>query len=269
MPMMTVNGASLYCEDQGNGPETIVFSHGCLLSCRMFDAQVAAFKERYRCAAFDFRGQGRSETTRGGYDMDTLAEDGAALIRALDCGPCHWVGSSMGGFVGMRLAVRHPSLLRSLVLVGSSATTEPHPWRYRLLNGMARCLGVRAVTRLVMPVQFSPRFLQDPARAEQRQTWYDRIAANSRVGGTRAVGGLIARPDVSAFLGDVRIPTLIVAGEEDRAIPPEESRKMHAGIAGSELLIVPGAGHAVTIEQPEAVNQALDLFLKRISAEPK
>jgi pimeloyl-ACP methyl ester carboxylesterase len=195
--------------------------------------------------------------------MDTLTEDAAALIRSLGCAPCHWVGSSMGGFVGLRLAVRHPSLLRSLVLLGSSATREPHPWRYRLLNLMARCLGVRAVTRLVMPVQFSPRFLQDPARAEERQTWYERIAANSRIGGTRAVGGLIARPDFSAFLGEVRVPTLILAGEADQAIPCEESRKLHAGIANSELVIVPGAGHAVSIEEPEAVALALSRFLER------
>jgi pimeloyl-ACP methyl ester carboxylesterase len=264
--MLTVNGASLYYEEHGSEPQNIVFSHGCLLSCRMFDAQAAAFKDRARCVAFDFRGQGRSETTRGGYDMDTLTEDAAALIQQLGLGPCHWVGSSMGGFVGLRLAVRHASLLRSLVLVGSSATREPHPWRYRMLNLLARCLGVRAVTRLVMPVQFSPRFLHDPARAEDRQKWYDRIASNSRIGGTRAVAGLIARLDFSEYLESVRVPTLIVAGEQDQAIPSEESRKMHARIAGSELVIIPGAGHAVTIEEPEAVNAALSRFLDRVGS---
>ena len=96
MPMLTVNGASLYYEEQGSGPGAIVFAHGCLLSCRMFDAQVAALKERYRCVAFDFRGQGQSDTTRAGYDMDTLTEDAAALIRQRGLAPCHWVGSSMG-----------------------------------------------------------------------------------------------------------------------------------------------------------------------------
>ena len=104
-------------------------------------------------------------------DPSATASSLAALIRSLGCVPCHWVGASMGGFVGMRLAVRHPSLLRSLTLVGSSVTPEPHPWRYRMLNLMARCLGVRAVTRLIMPVQFGPRFLQDPARVQDRQTW--------------------------------------------------------------------------------------------------
>ena len=264
MPHITVNGANLYYEDHGKGAQTIVFSHGCLLSCRMFDAEEAVFEGQYRCVAFDFRGQGKSEVTPGGYDMDTLSEDAAALIRALECGPCHFVGCSMGGFVGLRLAVRHPELLRSLVLIGSCATPEPHPWRYRMLNLMARCFGVWAVTRFVMPVVFSKRFLNDPSRVEERRTWYERIASDSRIGGTRAVGGLIARPDFSEHLGEVRTPTLIIAGEDDRAIPVEESRRMHGQIVGSELVVVPGAGHAVTIETPDAVDEAMGRFLARV-----
>lgn len=121
MPTTKVNGAKLYYEDNGAGSQTIVFSHSLLFSCRMFDAQVEAFKNRYRCVAFDFRGQGQSEVTRYGYDMDTLSADAVALIEELNCAPCHFLGFSMGGFVGLRLAIRHPELLDSLILVDTSA----------------------------------------------------------------------------------------------------------------------------------------------------
>ena len=70
----------------------------------MWRFQVAAFRDRFRCVAWDHRGQGRSELTEGGYDMDTLADDAAALIAQLGIAPVHFVGLSMGGFVGMRLA---------------------------------------------------------------------------------------------------------------------------------------------------------------------
>jgi len=80
MPIISVNGAALYYEEHGTGPEIIVFAHGLLWSCRMYDAQVALLKERYRCVAFDFRGQGQSEVTRSGYDMETLYVDAVALI---------------------------------------------------------------------------------------------------------------------------------------------------------------------------------------------
>ena len=94
---------SCHYEDSGAGTsgETIVFAHGLIWSCRMFDVQVAALKDRYRCIAFDFRGQGQSGVTAFGYDMDTLTEDAAALIAALQVAPVHFAGLSMGGFVGL------------------------------------------------------------------------------------------------------------------------------------------------------------------------
>src|SRR5262249_22014148 len=112
MPRIVVNGANLHYEDTGPGREPIVFAHGLLWSGRMFEAQVAALKGRYRCITFDFRGQGQSEITRSGYDMDTLADDARALIEALGIAPCHFLGLSMGGFVAMRLAARRPELIR-------------------------------------------------------------------------------------------------------------------------------------------------------------
>ena len=75
----------------------------------MFRAQIDRLKPHYRCIAYDHRGQGDSAIAPDGYDMDTLAEDAAALIVALDAGPCHFVGLSMGGFVGMRLALPGPN----------------------------------------------------------------------------------------------------------------------------------------------------------------
>ena len=116
MPKIQVNGTTLHYEDHGSGAETIVFAHGLLWSGDMFAAQVAALKDHFRCVTFDFRGQGQSEIALSGYDMDTLTDDAAALIKVLDCGSCHFIGLSMGGFVGLRLAIRQPELISSLPL---------------------------------------------------------------------------------------------------------------------------------------------------------
>lgn len=121
MPTLQVNGAQLYYEDRGSGAETILFAHGLLFDHCLFEAQVAAFQDRNLCVTFDFRGQGQSEVTPGGYDMDTLAEDAAALMDALALWPCHFVGVSMGGFVGLRLALHYPEMLHSLSLLDTSA----------------------------------------------------------------------------------------------------------------------------------------------------
>lgn len=264
MPMIEINGANLHYEVSGGGEETIVFSHGLLMSSEMFRAQIEALKGEYRCIAFDHRGQGRSEVTRQGYDMDNVARDAAELIRALDAAPCHFVGLSMGGFVGMRLAIHHPELLHSLVLMGTSANPEPrrNVRPYRLLTFIGRWFGFRLIAGRIMRIMFGRTFLSDPARAEERQAWRRTFIANQRKGAARAARAVIEREGVGKQLGDVKTPTLIIVGQEDIATPPKEGRKLHEAIPGSKLVVIPGAGHSSTIEQPAAVNDALRTFLR-------
>jgi pimeloyl-ACP methyl ester carboxylesterase len=270
MPTLQVNGAELFYDERGSGPETVVFAHGLLFDGRMFDAQVAALSGRFRCLTFDFRGQGRSAVTPDGYDMDTLAEDAAALIEALGAAPCHFVGLSMGGFVGLRLASRRPELLRSLAVLDSSADPEPadNLPRYRLLNTIARWLGLRVVAGRVMPIVFGRSFLRDPGRREVRELWRQRIVSRDRRGITRAVRGVIYRDGVRDELPGIRVPTLILVGEEDLATPRERSERMRVAIPGAELVVVPRAGHSSPIENPEAVSAALEELLARASVRP-
>jgi 3-oxoadipate enol-lactonase len=263
MPIIEINGAKLYYEDNGTGPQTIVFSHSLLFSCRMFDAQVKAFKNRYRCVTFDFRGQGQSEVTHDGYDMDTLSADAAALIEKLNCVPCHFLGFSMGGFVGLRLAIRQPELLHSLILVDTSADPEPKEnlLKYRMLNITARWIGPWAVANRVMPIMFSADFLTDPKRIELRKKWRQYFIDNDRVGVSRAVMGVITRRGVHNQLNKIDIPTLIIVGEKDIATVPEKSKRIHESISKSKIVTITNAGHMSPVEEPEAVNTAIDEFL--------
>lgn len=266
MPHITVNGARLWYEEQGDGPVAVVFAHGLLWSGRMFDAQVAALSGRFRCITFDFRGQGRSEVAASGYDMDTLADDAAALIQALGCAPCHFVGLSMGGFIGMRLAARRPELIRSLVLMETSADAEPaeNVPRYRALGAIVRALG-RVGMRLVMPrvmrIMFGRTFLDDPAREADRRLWRARGMENDRLGVTRALRGVIEREPIYPELGKITAPTLVMVGDEDVATVPARAERIRDAIAGARLVVIPGAGHTSSVEQPEFVNAQLEAFL--------
>ncbi|HEY0789270.1 MAG TPA: alpha/beta fold hydrolase [Thermoanaerobaculia bacterium] len=264
MPELQIRGARIHYEDGGTGTEAIVFAHGLLFSSRIFDEQIRALRDRYRCVAFDFRGQGQSEITRSGYDIDSLAEDAAAVIEALGAAPCHFVGLSMGGFVGLRLAIRRPGLLRSLVLLDSSADAEGlrDRLRYSALIVIARWFGLRPVIGRVLPVMFGRRLLRN---RELRTFWRDRILANDRVGAIRAVEGVLSRAGVYDDLGKITTPTLIVVGEEDRATPPVHSRRMHDVISGSRLLVLPETGHMASIEAPEAVTDAIREFVRALS----
>ncbi len=268
MPQIEVNGARLHYEEAGSGPETIVFAHGLLWSGWMFGPQVAALRERYRVITFDFRGQGQSEVTAGGYDMDSLSLDAAGLIEKLGAAPSHFAGLSMGGFIGMRLASRRPELLRSLILLETTADPEPlkNVGKYRRLNFVARWLSLALVAGPVMKIMFGTKFLADPSRATFREECRRRMVRNHRIGISRAVNGVIDRAGVADELERIDVPTLIIVGDQDVATVPAKSDRLHAGIAGSKLVVIPGAGHTSSLEEPAAVNAAIKGFLEGLAA---
>ena len=265
MPHIMVNGARLYYEEHGGGPQTVIFAHGLLWSGQMFAQQVDLLQQRYRCITFDWRGQGRSEVTRAGYDMESLYADTLALIDALGIEACHFVGLSMGGFIGMRLAARRPDVVTSLILLGTSADPEPaaNIPKYRMLNLVGRWLGFGLVAAQVMPIMFGQKFLNDPTRAQLREEWRRRMLANHRIGITQATAGVITRRGISDQLHTIRAPTLILVGDQDVATPLAVAQRIHAQIPQSQLAIIPGAGHTSTVEEPEAVNAAILAFLSR------
>ena len=263
MPVKHINGAALHYETAGSGPETVVFSHGLLMNGEMFRAQIDALGGTYRCIAYDHRGQGRSAVTGAGYDMDSLAQDAVALIRELGAAPCHLAGLSMGGFVGLRLAIHHPELLRSLILLDTSADPEPEANRgpYRRLALVGRWLGFRPVVNRVMKIMFGQTFLTDPARQAERERWRRHLLGLDRVGTARAAHGVIDREGVYEQLGRITVPTLILVGDEDVATVPAKAERMQQAIAGSKRVVIPGAGHSSSIEQPELVTAAMREFL--------
>jgi pimeloyl-ACP methyl ester carboxylesterase len=195
--------------------------------------------------------------------MDTLADDAAALIEALGAAPCHFAGLSMGGFIGMRLAARRPELIRSLILMETSADPEPQENipRYRQLGSAARLIGLRPVAGRVMPVMFGRTFMTDPARAAERREWQRRMAGNNRVGILRALDGVIARQGVYEEIDRISAPTLVIVGDEDVATVPAKAERIAGRIPGARLVTIPHAGHTSTVEQPAAVNAAIAEFL--------
>ncbi len=263
MPHIMLNGAAIYYQEHGNGEETIVFAHGLLWSGQMYEAQVAALKDRYRCITFDFRGQGQSQATATGYDMDTLAQDALALIKQLVGKPVHFVGLSMGGFVGMRLAIHHPEWLLSLSLLETSADPEPKEnlLKYKILPKIARIFGMRVVAPQAMNIMFGKTFLTDPARKSQRAEMRRRLLQNDKINIAKAIEGVFSRQGVYQYLPSINTPTLIIVGDEDIATIPAKSRRINTAIKNSQLVVIPHAGHSSTIETPEAVTQALARFL--------
>lgn len=260
MPTIDINGCKYYYEIHGQGPETILFSHGLLWSGRLFHKQVDYFRDRYRCVVYDHRGQGRSGKPAAGHDMDQLYQDAISLIQALDLGKVHIAGLSMGGFIAMRLAARNPELVHSAILMETSAQEEPFKKKYRMLTTVVKMFGVASVKNKVMPIMFGQKFLNDPARKEERLFWEEQLLANDK-GIVKAVKGVIDRNGVEEEITKITVPTLIMVGTQDVATTPEKAEFIHERIPGSRLVYIEGAGHSSSVEEPEQVNKAIEEFL--------
>jgi 3-oxoadipate enol-lactonase len=260
MPHLLCNHASLFYQEAGEGKETIVFSHGLLFDHRMWDAQVAYFKDHYRCIAYDHRGQGQSQVI-GSEDMDTLYEDAASLIEQLaDNSKVHFVGLSMGGFVGMRLAARKPHLLKTLTLLDTSADPEPNQFKYQILNTIFRFGGAPLVITKIIDILFGKSSLSDSSKKEIIHFWKSTIQ-NYPASITKAVEGVIQRQDIATELEKITTPTLVAVGDEDVATIPAKSDRIHHAIKGSKLIIITKAGHSSCIEQAEEVNKIIQRFI--------
>jgi pimeloyl-ACP methyl ester carboxylesterase len=261
MAMIQVNGTSLYYEDTGGAGTPIVFSHGLLWNTELFAPQIAVLKDRYRCIAYDHRGQGKSADGTGpAIDMDTVTDDAAALIEALGIGPVHFCGLSMGGIVGMRLAIGRPDLIRSLVLLDTTADPEPSKLKYKAMNIIARFFGMGSVVKAIMPALYGKTALTDPARVAERLAWQEQLADNRR-SIWRAANGVLERKSLFGELGKIAAPTVVVVGDEDVATLPAQNERIAQAIDGARFVVIPRAGHGSTLEQPAAVTATIATFL--------
>jgi pimeloyl-ACP methyl ester carboxylesterase len=264
----TVNDISIHYVEAGSGPDTIVFSHGYLMSHRMYRDQITALSPSARVIAFDHRCHGDSEKVRTEFGLQDLVDDAAALIRETCDGPVHFVGMSTGGFVGMRLALYQPELIKSLALIDTSADREDAKAlrKNKLLLAVLGVFGFRPVISKAMSILMGAPFLNDPHRQGQVGVWKDYIVSLD-IKAIRQFGlAIFSRDSVLEKLKKKNdfVPTQIIVGEVDQATPVRCAEDMHDAISGSELKVIPRAGHTSPIEEPQIVTDVLRAFFKRI-----
>lgn len=265
MPTVSSNGIDLHYVERGAGEQTVVFSHSYLLDHRHFEPQIAALSERYRVIAYDHRDHGQSGRARSSYGIYDLVADGAAVIEHSGAAPCHWVGLSTGGYVGMRLAIERPQLFRSLTLMDTAGGAEPlgNRIKYTLLLALLRVAGTRLLVGEGMKALFGRTALADPQMAERLGVWRERVRASDPAALIRFGKAIWSRDDVLAKLRQIDLPALVIAGSEDKPTPPEANRRLADAIGGAGFELIADAGHVCTVERPEAVNQVLVPFIDR------
>jgi 3-oxoadipate enol-lactonase len=256
----TVNGIETYYEVHGReGAPWLVFSHSLACSVRMWDGEIARHKERFRVLAYDTRGHGESAAPKGAYTLEQLADDLFFLLKHLNVEKPHYVGLSMGGMIGQTAALKYPGLFRTMTLCD---TTSRYPadaapmWQDRIR--VAEAQGMKPLVQPTLERWFTESF----RRSEKEKV--ARVAAlieKTPVPGYVGCCNAIPKINVTARLKELKVPTLVVCGNDDPATPPAMAREIQENLPGARLALIPQAAHLANIEQPEAFNRALADFL--------
>ncbi len=258
----TANGIGVRYTLNGAATAPIVtFSHSLATDLGMWEPQVPAVAGRYRVLRYDTRGHGGTDAPPGPYTLEMLARDAFELLETLGVGRTHFVGLSMGGMIGQLLALTHPEKLRSLVLCDTSSRIplEARPmWDERIHT--AERQGMEPHVEPTIERWFTPPFRQ------RRPDVADRVRAMIRATDPKGYVGCchaIKMLDLTDRLQEIRVPTLVIVGEDDPGTPVAASRTIHERIPGSQLVVIPDASHLSNLEQPEAFTQALMSFLEK------
>lgn len=257
---LTVNGVRLAVELAGEGPP-LLYVHGFPLDRTIWRHQLAGLAH-WRGIAPDLRGLGQSAAPDLGYSMATYAADLAALMDTLGVTQAVLCGLSMGGYVVFEFLRRYRERVRGLVLVSTRAEADtPDGRRARDANAtLVRERGAPALADQMLPQLLAPTTLQN--RPEIVADLRRLMAAAPVPGIAGALAAMRDRPDSRPLLSSLgSMPTLVVAGEEDRLIGLASARAMAGAIPHAKLRTIPGAGHVCTLEQPGAVTGALLEFL--------
>ena len=257
---ISANGISMaYALDGPADAPVVMFSTSLMCDHNMWSKQVDDLTSKYRVLRYDTRGHGGSEASPGPYTLDLLADDAAALLAALGIEYAHFVGLSLGGFIGQALACRHPGAVSSLVLCDTACHMPPESmWDERIET--ARSEGMEPFPEIMVQRWFTQGFRDaNPHKMESIKTMIRRTSVDGMVGCCHAAKKMNHAP----ILKDIAAPTLVMVGEHDPGTPVSAAKVLHDGITGSELRLIDDAAHLSNVEQPKQFNAALLDFLSR------
>lgn len=237
-----------------NGSEhapVLVLSNSLGADRHMWDAQTAALRAEFRVLRYDQRGHGATAAPPGPYDLESLGGDVLELLDHHGIERAHFAGLSLGGMTGMWLARHAPERVDRLALLCTSAALDPAGWHNRA--EFVRANGSAAMVAGTLPRWFTSAL---SGRPDIEHKYGGMIAACDDEGYAGCCEA-IARMELSNELHKITSPTLVVAGYDDPATPPEHGRRIAEGIADARVEVLSSAAHLANVEQPEQVNHLL------------
>jgi pimeloyl-ACP methyl ester carboxylesterase len=248
----------LHVLDKGAGP-IVLCLHGIGSSSAAFEPQIDELAGELRFLAWDAPGYGASPDPAEPHDLDAYADAAAAVIRGRADGPAHVLGVSWGGVIAIRLALRHPELVRSLVLADSSRGSGQGDEQARAMRDRAAELD--RVGAAAFAAARGPRLVTPEAPAALVERVVATMREAIRLPGYGHAAASMAATDLTPELAGVRTPTLVLCGDGDTVTGFAESQALAGGIPDAVFVTIRGAGHLANQEAPEAFNAWLSAFV--------
>jgi 3-oxoadipate enol-lactonase len=259
MPAVIVEGCPIHVEIEGqeNAP-VLMLSNSLGTDLHMWDDQMPAFLTHFRVVRYDRRGHGKSGVSTGPYSMEMLGRDVLAILDQLGIKKINWCGLSMGGMVGQWLGANAPERIEKLILSNTTAYyADKTPWndriRYVRQHGLAKIVGPN------MERWFTPEFRARSPQVIDRMT---EMFLKTPLDGYIACGEAVRDMDHRDLLPKITAPTLVIAGRQDPATPPDHGQYIVDHIPGARLALVDGA-HIANVEQPQAYAETVLGFLSK------
>jgi len=269
MPRVKVSDISLYYEVHGNG-EALALIMGLGGGLPWLFPQVQAFSKQYRVVAFDNRGTGGSDAPDIPYTMEMMAGDLAGLLEAIGVKTTHIFGISMGGMTAQHFALLYPEKVKSLILgattCGGTRRIMPDMEAIKVLFDMDHMqkLTPEERARETLPFVFSKEFINNN-QALIQQLLAKMVGHVTPLHGYMRQAAAIMGHDTYQRLPEIKVPTLVIAGDADKLVPVENSRLIASRIPNAELVILEKMGHGFNIEAADTVNDAVLRFLRQHS----
>jgi 3-oxoadipate enol-lactonase len=257
MPYAVNRGIQLYWEEHGSGPPVLLIM-GLSFTHEMWFRVLPYLAKQYRVIAFDNRGMGRSDVPRGPYLIRRMAGDARAILEAADVPAADVVGASMGGMVAQELALRFPESVRRLVLACTSHGGFFSSWPdFSRFPRRAKWSRPDQIERALIPLLYAsstPRHcIEEDLQIRSGCKWCYK-------GFFGQLTGILAWSSYRR-LPHIDVPTLVIHGEDDRLVPPQNGKFVASRIPGAQFRLVPKAGHMLLTDQPEICAEIVLSFL--------
>ena len=257
-----VNGIAVH--EHGNRQQLpIIFIHGFPYNSKMWEQQIKRLKGQYYCVAYDIRGLGQTSPGDGLFTIEMFVDDLFAVIDSLDLGRPVIAGFSMGGYIALRAVEREPDRFRGIILCDTKSEADDDAGKLKRANAI-KVINTDGMEKFVS--DFVPMTFSKNAQQRIPETYnaiLEQAKMESPIGVKGCLLAMASRTDTTKSLDDIRVPTLLLVGEHDALTPPAVMQAMHERIGGSQMILVPGAGHMAPLENPEVVTQGIEDFLTK------